>query len=109
MADDTSRWARLIDEAPFLVALDDSSCTLSFLDEVQAESCLLEVIGCREASQASTDDECVKGEGGGAIHSTVSWGYILSKCQAKIRNIAKIVPEFPGQKACSEGTYVSSA
>ena len=77
MADDAGRWTRLIDEAPFLVALDDSSCTLSFLNEVETESCLLEVIGCREASQASTDDECVKGEGRGAIHSTVSWGYIL--------------------------------
>ena len=77
VADNASRWTGFIDEAPFLVALDDSPCTISFLDEVEAESCLLEVIGCSEASQTCTDDECIQWVGGEGVHCAVSCGYVL--------------------------------
>ena len=67
MTDDARRRPRLIDEAPFAVALDDAPRSLSLLDEVQAESSLLQMESCGEARQASTYDDYVEWSVGEAI------------------------------------------
>ena len=60
MTDDARRRSRLINEAPFAVALDDVPRSITLLNEVEAESSLLQMEGCGEACQASTYDDYVE-------------------------------------------------